>query len=199
MPIPPPESGHVSPSKDPGSQRAPADRGPERFEPIAGLLAILLPGLGHFYLGERARAGLIASGVLGLFTGGVMIGGIDAIDSREDTIWFVGQALVGPLAFGVDYIHQNHVKIREPVGAHEALRLGVPPGTVARRSARPNEARDPQTALPAAQGPGIRPPNSKSLGRMNELGTLFATIAGMLNLIVIIDAFYRASPAGRRA
>ncbi len=197
MPIPPPESGRVPPAKSPGSPRAPAEapaRGAERFEPVAGLLAILLPGLGHFYLGERARAALIASGVLGLFAGGLLIGGIDAIDRREDTIWFVGQALVGPLAFGVDYYHQEHLKIRKPGSPAELHHEG---GVLTRRgihyrTARPDEARDP-SGLPAAAGPGLRAPNSKSLGRMNELGTLFATIAGMLNLIVIIDAFYHAA------
>ena len=42
-------------------------------------------------------------------------------------------------------------------------------------------------AAPAFAQP--RPaPVTDSLARMNELGTLFATIAGMLNLIVFIDA-----------
>lgn len=142
------------------------------FEPAAGILACLFPGLGHWYLGERGRAGVIAAGVMSLFFGGVLIGGIDVVDSREDTIWFAGQALVGPVAFGVDYAHQNHFKVAEN-------------GRV--RSANPGETRDPQgRPIPAAAGQ--RPPNSKSLGRMNEMGTLFCTIAGMLNLIVIIDA-----------
>ncbi len=174
-------------------------RGPERFEPIAGLLALFLPGAGHFFLGERARAGLIAAGVLGLFIGGLLIGGIDAVDSKEDPIWFVGQALVGPITFAVDYYHQEHLKIRQPGSPHDvALHGGVLTRGTHYRTAKPDEARDP-TGLPAARGPGIRPPNSKSLGRMNELGTLYITIAGMLNLIVIIDAFYHARQAGRRA
>jgi hypothetical protein len=61
------------------------------------------------------------------------------------------------------------------------------------RSANPDEIRNPD-GTPSPAGPGQLPPNSKSLGRMNELGTLFSTIAGMLNLIVIIDA----SMHGRR-
>src|SRR5207244_3626162 len=73
------------------------------FEPAAGVLACVFPGLGHWVLGERWRAMAIAAGVLGLFFGGMLIGGIDVVDSREDTIWFVGEALVGPVAFGVDY------------------------------------------------------------------------------------------------
>lgn len=202
MPIPPPQHGHVPPP--PGAREvvsreaaspAPlvAERHPERLEPVAGLLAILVPGAGHFFLGERARGLLIAAGVLGLFFGGMLIGGVDAIDSREDRIWFVGQALVGPIAFGVDYYHQEHLKIRQPGNLSSVQQEGgvVTARGVHYRSALPDEARDP-SGLPAARGPGVRPPNSKSLGRMNELGTLFATIAGMLNLIAVIDASFHA-------
>jgi len=158
----------------------------ERFEPVAAILAFLLPGAGHFFLGEPKRAVAIAAGILGLFFGGILIGGIDVIDRQEDTIWFVGQALVGPVAFGADYIHQERLKV-------------VDPNTRRRRSALPGETRDSRgMAAPAA--PGQLPPNSKSLGRMNELGTLFATIAGMLNLIMIIDAsmFTRRPKSTRR-
>src|SRR5262245_19326155 len=144
------------------------------FEPMAALLAYAFPGLGHFVLGERARARAIAAGILGLFFGGLLIGGIDAVDRKEDTIWFAGQALVGPLAFGVDYYHQNFLKVDDQVKL---------------RTANPGETRGPGGRV-AQAAPGQPPPNSKSLGRMNELGTLFCTIAGMLNLIVVIDALF---------
>lgn len=185
MPIP---TAEPSTSRPPaGEHPAPTAHAPERLEPVAAVLAIVLPGLGHWYLGEPKRAALIAAGVLGLFFGGMLIGGIDAIDRREDPIWFAGQALVGPLAFGVDYMHQTRFKV-------------IDPETGARRTAHPDETRDPASGRAVEAGPGQGPPNIKSLGRMNELGTLFATIAGMLNLIVILDAAYHArrlaAPAG---
>ncbi len=190
MPIPPPST---PPSPAPGAPKpvkaappklatapssTPASSGPENFDPIALVLACILPGLGHWYLGEKKRAVLIASGVLGLFLGGMFIGGIDVVDRQEDPIWFIGEALVGPLAFGVDYVHQHHFKVlvKDPAG----------PGMIL-RSALPGEIRNPD-GTPGVAAPGQNPPNTKSLGRMNELGTLFSTIAGMLNLIVVIDA-----------
>lgn len=180
MPIPQQQPGAPTPVL---ARPLPAPR--QTFEPIAGFLAFLLPGAGHFFLGERQRAAAIAAGVLGLFFGGILIGGIDVIDRREDPIWFAGQALVGPVAFGADYMHQNRFKVIDASGR--------------RRSALPGEARGPGgAAVPAA--PGQAPPSTKSLGRMNELGTLFATIAGMLNLIMIIDAALhtrRPAPARR--
>jgi hypothetical protein len=152
-----------------------------RFDPLAAFLAFLLPGLGHLIRGHRRRAAYIALGVLGLFASGILIGGIDAVDSREDRIWFLGQALVGPVAFGVDYLHQTRFKV-------------IDPATRRPRSANPGEARDPRTARPYPAAAGEPPPNVKSLGKVNELGTLFSTIAGMLNLIVILDAAFPTRP-----
>src|SRR5690606_8903547 len=81
------------------------------FQGVAALLAVLLPGLGHAYLGEMRRGACVAAGVLGLFFGGMLIGGIDVVDRQEDPIWFLGEALVGPLAFGVNWVHQNQFKV----------------------------------------------------------------------------------------
>ncbi len=142
------------------------------FHPVALLAACAFPGAGHLVRGERARAGAVMAGVLGLFFGGMLVGGIDVIDSREDRPWFYAQALVGPLAFGVDYYHQHSLKVIDPT-------------TKRLRSAYPNEGRDPKTGM--AVTPGV-PPKSMSIGRVNELGMLAAGLAGMLNLIVIIDA-----------
>jgi hypothetical protein len=113
----------------------------------------------------------------------MLIGGIDVIDSHEDRIWFFGQALVGPIAFGVDRLHQYHFK-------------GIDPDTGARRSVNPDEWRDPKTGRIQPAGPGQGPPNIKSLGKMNELGTLYCAIAGMLNLIAILDAFMHRPGGG---
>ncbi len=126
------------------------------LDPIAGLLAVVLPGAGHFYRGEPKRAFGIAAGVLGLFFGGMLIGGIDVVDSKEDRLWFAGQALVGPIAIVVDQVHQNAIK---------------------------TNGQNPEPE------PGTTPKATRSIGKVNEIGTLFATIAGMLNLIVILDAF----------
>jgi len=163
---------------------SPAHQSP-RLDPVAGVLALLLPGLGHFYQGHRLRAAYVALGVLGLFFGGILIGGIDSVDSREDRIWFLGQALVGPIAFGADHLHQTRFKVLDQI-------------TNQPRSADPGEARDPRTARPYADPTGNGPPNIKSLAKVNELGTLFSTIAGMLNLIVIIDAGLTTRPRPAR-
>lgn len=158
------------------------DQSSETFNPAAGLLAIVFPGAGHLYLRQTKRAIYACVGVLWLFFGGMLIGGIDVIDSKEDRMWFFGQACVGPLPFAVDWYHQNHLKV---IGENET-------GQLVFRTANPGEGRDPKTGHATPQG---TPPNSKSVTKMNELGTLSAFLAGMMNVIIIVDA---AFPTRRR-
>lgn len=155
----------------------------ESLNPVAGVCAILFPGLGHLYLGEAKRGLYAGLGVLMLFVGGIMVGGIDVIDSKEDRYWFFGQALVGPLPFALDWYHQNKLKVRA-IDEHGRF-IGF-------RTAYPWEGRDPATGNAIPHG---TPPNTKSVTKMNELGTLSTALAGMLNLIIIIDA---AFPTRRR-
>lgn len=133
----------------------------ERFNPIAGILAYLLPGLGHWYLGEAKRGILIAVGVFWLFFGGVLVGGIDSVDRVEDKWWFVGQAGIGPVAFGVDLVHQSQFKLVDANGR------------------------------PYSPPPGPESKAGKSIGHANEIGSLFGAIAGMLNIMCVIDALWR--------
>jgi hypothetical protein len=170
---------------------------------LALLAAAVLPGLGHVVAGERARGVLVGVGVLGLFFGGMLVGGIDVIDSKDNRVWFIGQALVGPVAFGVDWVHQERFKGYDPRAVQGIVNAGEL-GGVRKRSAYPNETRqfmDVTTnqgvlRVPVfVETPGVsQPPNRTSVGKVNELGTLFATIAGMLNLIAVIDASFPGRP-----
>ncbi|MFK7883574.1 MAG: DUF6677 family protein [Phycisphaerales bacterium] len=159
------------------------DAAPQSPDPLAGIAAAAFPGLGHIIRGRTKRGVLSMIGVMGLFLYGLFIGGIDAVDSRDDKIWFVGAALVGPTAFGVDWIHQNRFKALDPNAP--ILRTG-----------RPGEIRETQ----GVESPtwrmatleeielGMRPPNQPGLGRLNEIAMLSIALAGMLNFIVFIDA-----------
>lgn len=181
MPIP--TSTSAQPTPAPAQVGAPAE--PERLAPAAAVAAWVLPGAGHFLHGERRRALLIAVGILGLTIMGLFIGGIDCVDRREDPIWFAGQVLVGPIVLGVDQMNQTVGKVRDRVNIR--TRSGVQQ-VDKYRSPRPDEVRNPETGEARAAAAGERPLLTKSLGRMNELGTLFIAVAGMLNLIAIIDA-----------
>ncbi|MFI4872336.1 MAG: DUF6677 family protein [Phycisphaerales bacterium JB061] len=72
---------------------------------MAGVMALVFPGLGHIVLGLPRRGRLVMLGVLGLFVTGILIGGLDAIDSHQDRWWFYAQVLAGPVAFITDAVH----------------------------------------------------------------------------------------------
>jgi hypothetical protein len=172
----------------------------EPIQPLAGLLALALPGCGHLFLRKYDRAFYAALGILGLFFGGLLIGGIDSVDSQEDRIWFLGQALVGPIAFGVDHLHQSRFKgwaettqpdPNRPGSVRTVFKTRSPyPGETLQRGSSPVDPGKTALLVVPSEEPNSRPASSKSLGRMNELGTLFTTLAGMLNLIVVLDALF---------
>ncbi len=138
-------------------------RSSEQFTPAAALLAWIWPGLGHISLGQRRRGRLIMLGVLFLFGAGLLIGGVDSVDRREDSLWFAAQALCGPVAFAADLA--NQVLVKKP------MPTGYDPDHPDAGSIRARYSR-------------------KSLGRVNEMGTLYCALAGLMNLVVILDALY---------
>ncbi len=174
-PPPPPP-----PAPRPGSRSSePVPRSPDY---LAGGLAVAWPGLGHIVQGRTRRGVLAMVGVLGLFLYGLFIGGIDAVDSREDRIWYFGAALVGPLAWGTDWVHQNHFKAADP--GNGRLRTGWPDEVRDTGGGRAVWRPATQAELDAGKGP----PNEKGLGRLNEIAMLSIALAGMLNFIVFLDA-----------
>lgn len=148
---------------------------PPSFRPLGFLAGAILPGLGHVVCGEVKRGLFAGAGVLGLFFGGLFIGGIGVVDRRAEPIWFFGQVFVGPTAFAVDKLHQARFKVIET----------RPGGQQILRPANPDEGRDPLTKAPI---PGGTPPYVVSVGKVREIGILYATLAGMMNLIVVLDA-----------
>lgn len=156
---------------------------PTDFNPLAGLAALVFPGAGHLVLGRTKRAVFVSVGVMGLFLFGLLIGGIDAIDSRNDKIWFYGQALVGVPTIAVDYIHQNQFKATDPANPN-LIRSGLPGEHRVVQNGQPVWL--PLTDEQMASGMG--PPNVPALGRINEIAMLSIVLAGMLNLIVFLDA-----------
>ena len=73
------------------------------------LLGWILPGLGHFSIGHRRRGLLIMSGVIFLVFCGVLVGGIDAVDHKNDGLWFIAQVWCGPIVVGIDLMNQAWV------------------------------------------------------------------------------------------
>ncbi len=151
---------------------------PPMFSPWAAVLAWLWPGLGHISLGERRRGLLIMAGVLFLFFSGLLIGGLDVVDRQRDHLWFIAQGLCGPIAFVADIANRTLLeRIPEDWISDQAWREAF-------------RDREPQVQ---------RQLRSTSLGRVNEIGTLYIALAGLMNAVVILDALNHAGASRGRS
>lgn len=73
--------------------------------PLAALLAWLLPGLGHWYLGDRARAMIFFVVTTVTFWGGVAVGGVrSTVTPRQNGPWIAAQLCMGPQAVAALYL-----------------------------------------------------------------------------------------------
>lgn len=144
--------------------------------PRAGLLAWLLPGLGHAMLGDPRRGMLAGGGVIGLFLLGILIGGIDVVDRREDGLWFVAQAGAGPIAWIADAANAALVANGRFGGMIEAP--------------HPNPMAPPDAV--------VMVPAFKGVAHPNEMGTLFCAMAGLMNVFLVIDAMSRRPEGAAR-
>ncbi len=124
---------------------------------FAGAIATwLIPGAGHFMLGQKGRGVIILASIGLIWVGGLFIGGVGVFDRKGHPVWFMGQMLIAPSVLVEGY--------------HRSLQStgGLPP-----RPDDPNGAYQP------------------SFGHVHEQGVLYTSLAGMLNLLAIMDVLYR--------
>ena len=147
--------------------------------PVVALAGWLVPGLGYLLIGQRAR-GLTVGLTIGLlFVGGLLIGGVRVLDvpGFDET----GRAVPDRAHPGAWQLTTSPVReLRDkPWSVLQVLNgpLFVVAGGV--------------SVWAAKAGVGA-PPHA----RVDEIGTLYTAVAGMLNLLALIDASYRA---GREA
>ena len=167
--------------------------------PLVALAAWMLPGAGYWLLGQRSRALTVGITILSLFVIGLLIGGVRCLevpgyDDQGQRImtgrgaaewvmtdnpwseirnkpWSIAQVLTGPVGWAA--------------GAWSVWAATDPD----------DEPATPDR--PAIKRP-LEAPGSKSHARVNEIGVLYTAVAGMLNLLAIIDAAHRsASPPAR--
>lgn len=121
-------------------------KGNDKAVYVVGVLAWLVPGAGHWYLGFRGRAAVIFLAICNLFLMGLILGGIEMIDPHNpailDRMWFISQIFTGL----------------------------------------------PAVISTVLQSPDIGP----GVGRGVDIGQEYAKVAGLLNLLCILDALARS-------
>ncbi|MBU0717790.1 MAG: hypothetical protein KJ749_06030 [Planctomycetes bacterium] len=116
---------------------------------FAALLAWVLPGLGHWWIGERARGVIFFIVINATFWGGVAVSGLrSTVQPRENGAWIAAQLCAGPQAFAA--LHLSNRMKQQP---DEQLRKAM---------------------WPAA-----------------TIGVVYVGVAGLLNLLVIVDVLAR--------
>ena len=125
--------------------------------PAAGLLAWLVPGLGHIYLGQRLRGVICLVIITVTFWSGVAIGGVSGtVNPQTRKLWFFAQLCTGGNAL-----------------AAYALNRSVAPS--------------PADGSGTSTGPYLSA----------EVGVHYTGVAGLLNVLLILDAMACADPSGR--
>lgn len=138
--------------------------------PIVALAAWAVPGAGYWMIGQRVRGTVIGITILLLFVAGLLIGGMRVIDAPTG----VTLPIVLQKSWFIGQVFAGPVTL---VSSYLANHWGTHV--------------DP-TSLRESAGVAL------SHARVNEIGVLYTAVAGMLNLMAIIDSAYRSSNGGAR-
>ena len=154
---------------------------------VAGVLAWILPGVGHLYLRRPVRGVIIFVTIAALFWGGVAMGGVLTVDQYNERWWFAAEMLAG--AHGLIAWQRQTALYNRLMNGPDELQAPLPDagGDVSLAQLKMDEAlaRD-KLALVAPT---------------DTVARAYAGIAGMLNLMCIFDAIALAliGATGERA
>ncbi|HUN81174.1 MAG TPA: DUF6677 family protein [Phycisphaerae bacterium] len=134
-----------------------ADEAPCPSTALAAAFAWLVPGLGHWWLGHRARAAIFFVVITVTFWAGVAVGGVrNTVSPRDNGAWIAAQLCVGPQSLFALYLNQKTLERSDS----DSLKAAWP---------------------------------------ASNISVVYAGVAGLLNLLVIIDAMARCEASRRTA
>lgn len=164
---------------------------PSALVAVAGWL---LPGAGYALLGQWARALTIGISIILLYLGGLLIGGVRVIEVPG---WGDhGHKLVVDAHGQVEEMRPGEEDDRSWVlTAAPLTEIRNKPWYIAQVLAGPmNLAASAGSVWASRDKPTGGAVGARSHARTNELGVLYTAVAGMLNLLAIIDSAHRATP-----
>ena len=172
-----------------------------------------MPGAGYWLIGQRARALTVGISITVLFVTGLLIGGVRLIevpgygDHGEELIVSQRETRYGDSQAVVEQVTEQRAipSDARPVGwvmrVSPLSEIRNKPWYIAQILAGPLDLIASWGSIKASQpGPDSQPfLGFRSHARNNELGVLYTAVAGMLNLLAIIDAASRAAHAEEQA
>jgi TM2 domain-containing membrane protein YozV len=188
---------------------------------LVGIFSWLIPGFGYFLLGQRARFVIIFTGIFSLFMGGIAIGGIRIMDPpgwdeygyQSQMVWhdtdglqhFTQDRFNPPddkeqrlIDLGIDQVIGPAIKVQPMAEIADkpwyVLQILCGPITlmcsdISVSHAHPALDKD-KNRIRTPEGFAETVPMSHS--RSWEIGALYTAVAGMLNLLAIIDSVFIA-------
>ena len=197
--MPEPSSFAASPvAGDPAGAAAPVAAPQTLSPPLVALATWLLPGAGYWLIGQRSRALTIGTTIVTLFWLGLFVGGVRVLE------------VPGYDEEGLPIRVNRHGERLRPENQSSYARgtwvlwtrpgseLRAKPWTVPQVLVGPVVAAGWACSVWASRDPdGYSGPREAagvvSHGRVNEIGLLYTAVAGMLNLLAIIDSAHRAA------
>ena len=197
-----------------------ADRSAPPPIPPAPLVAIagwLLPGAGYLLIGQRTRGLTVGACIISLFILGLLVGGVRVMEVPgyvTDTgqrkmvdypgyINRVGQSMPASKLWVMQAAPLNEVRdkpwsLPQLMAGPIAIVAGV--GSVwSAATPDPNGPKDADgtpkrytAGDPVKGGSPVQAIGVLTHARLNEIGSLYLSVAGLLNLMVIIDAAHRS-------
>lgn len=149
----------------------------------AAFLALIFPGLGHWYQGRYAKAILYCVCIMGLFFGGIGLSSTYSLGTAR-AVYFsfrpgdMRYYYLAQMWVGVPAVPALLQAVNDPTGHHPLCGGFMAPPL---SPSSPDELVSPN----APTLDNIR----KKLHRYFELATIFTVTAGLLNLLVIFDAW----------
>ena len=166
--------------------------------PLVALAGWLLPGAGYLLLGQRARGLVIGTTILFLFVFGLLVAGVRVVevpgfDSSGKKVMVTPVAL-NPQTKRVEATGEppHWVMLISPLNEIRNKPWSVPQALTGPISF----AAAAGSVWAAGPVDGDHPRETRgqlSHARINEIGSLYLSIAGLLNLLTIIDASHRAA------
>ena len=157
---------------------------------IVAVAGWLLPGSGYVLLGQRTRGLTVGITIISLFLFGLLIAGVRVIEVPGYDAQ--GQHVLINVRHGLGPVYREWIMTAEPTSELRDKPWSLPQvlngpiaivaGIISVHEATPDPADPSQSRAPLSHV------------RVNEIGQLYISVAGLLNLLAIIDASNRAAP-----
>lgn len=146
--------------------------------PVVAIAGWLVPGLGYGLIGQRARAWFSGVAIVALFVLGLLIAGVRCVDVP-------GYDSTGEL---------RRVQSRGPMLERPTVLASDPVHSILDKPwFIPQVCTGPVALAAGAWSVKVSPSYRQATGRLWDIGTLYTAVAGILNLLALLDAAARAA------